>query len=228
MAERTRTVDRAIDLLVAICDRGALSLADAARETELSTSTALRLMRTLEINSLVRRDENGLFHPGSRMMQLGALALSHEAIVSLATPHLECLVEATGESAYLSTFGHNDTAVYLSLAEGTHSIRHTSWVGRTLPLRGSATGAALRGETGQAGYAIVSSGVESDVTSIAAPVRSGGGIVAALSIVLPAYRLPADGADSIGLLVASEAAQLSADLGAPENRPPSDKPTSPI
>lgn len=214
MAERTRTVDRAIDLLVAVCDNGAISLADAARETELSTSTALRLIRTLEVNSLVRRDSSGLFHPGSRMMQLGALALSHEAIISLAADHLERLVSATGESAYLSTFGHNDTAVYLSLAEGTYSIRHTSWVGRTIPLDGSATGAALRGNTPQAGYAIVSSGVESDVTSIAAPVRSGAGIVAALSIVMPAYRIPADGADSLGRLVVDEARQLSVALGA--------------
>jgi IclR family acetate operon transcriptional repressor len=209
----TRTVDRAIALLVAVCDDGALTLAEAARSTGLSASTALRLMRTLESSSLVRRDDGGVFRPGSRMMQLGALALSHESVVSLARPHLEHLVEATGESAYLSVLGHDQTALYLSIVEGTHSIRHTSWVGRTVPLSDSAIGAALEGRVPEAGYVIVSQGVERDVTAIAAPVFGGTGIVAALSIVLPFYRIPVDGADSVGSLIAEQATELSRALG---------------
>lgn len=211
----TRTVDRAIDLLGAVCDRGPLTLAQIARNTGLSASTALRLMRTLEAGSLVRRDENGVFHPGSRMMQLGALALSHESVVALAQPHLERLVEATGESAYLSVIGHDQTALYLSLVEGTHSIRHASWVGRTVPLADSAIGAALEGRVPAAGYVIVSQGVEQDVTAIASPVFGGARTVAALSIVLPFYRIPPGGADSVGSLIAEEATALSHALGTP-------------
>jgi IclR family acetate operon transcriptional repressor len=211
----TRTVDRAIALIAAVCDDGPLTLAEIARKTGLSASTALRLMRTLEGGSLVRRDDDGLFRPGSRMMQLGALALSHESVVALAAPHLERLVEATGESAYLSVIGHDQTALYLSLVEGTHSIRHASWVGRTVPLSDSAIGAALQGRVPETGYVIVSQGVERDVTAIAAPVFGGTKTVAALSIVLPFYRIPADGADSVGTLIANEARELSRALGTP-------------
>ncbi len=209
----TRTVDRAISLLVAVCDDGSLTLAEAARITGLSASTALRLMRTLEASSLVRRDERNIFRPGNRMMQLGALALSQESVVSLAQPHLAHLVEVTGESAYLSVIGHGRTALYLSIVEGTHSVRHTSWVGRTVPLRGSAVGAALESRVPKVGYVIVNQGVEQDVTAIAAPVTSGKRTVAALSIVMPFYRIPPDGADSIGSLIADEAAKLSHALG---------------
>jgi DNA-binding IclR family transcriptional regulator len=206
-------VDRAVALLVAVCDEGALTLAEAARTTGLSASTALRLMRTLESSSLVRRDDGGIFRPGSRMMQLGAQALSHESVVSLARPHLDLLVEATGESAYLSVLGHDETALYLSIVEGTHSIRHTSWVGRTVSLSDSAIGAALEGRVPDVGYVIVSQGVEADVTAIAAPVFSGVTIVAALSIVLPFYRIPPEGAGSIGSLIADQARELSRALG---------------
>ena len=212
----TRTVDRAIALLIAICDDAPLSLADASRTTDLSASTALRLIRTLESNSFVRRDDKGAFRPGSRILQLGALALSHESVVSLARAHLERLVQATGESAYLSAPGHDQTALYLSIVEGTHSVRHSSWVGRTVPLDGSAVGAVLQGRVPASGYVIVSSGVESDVTAIAAPVIGGTSTIAALSIVLPSYRIPPDGADSIGSLLIAEASLLSVALGAPE------------
>lgn len=215
-ATSTRTVDRAIALLIAICDDGPLTLTDAARETELSASTALRLIRTLEANSFVRRDDTGRFRAGSRMMQLGALALSNESVVALSKPHLERLVLATGESSYLSVPGHNRTALYLSVSEGTHSIRHSSWVGRTVPLDGSAIGAVLLGNVPDTGYVVVSSGVESDVTAIAAPVRIGTRTIAALSIVLPSYRTPSGGIDSIGALLVSEADQLSRALIEPE------------
>ena len=45
---------------------------------------------------------------------------------------LQRIVEHTGESAYLVVRGTGDTAIYLDMVEGTHAIRHTSWVGRAI------------------------------------------------------------------------------------------------
>ncbi|GAB3193702.1 IclR family transcriptional regulator [Nesterenkonia suensis] len=219
MAESsTRTVARALDLLAAVCDAGDLPLAEVARRTELSSSTALRLLRTLEGAGFVRRDTDGTYRPGLRIMQLGAQALSSESLVSLAADPLRRLVEATGESCYLSVphlqSAQNGYGIYLAMEEGTHSVRHTSWVGRTVPLEGTAAGAALRGdapaEGPDAGYVVVEDAVESDVTAIAAPVRvdtssDDGAIVAALSIVAPSYRMTAQRAADYGRLVAQEA-----------------------
>lgn len=185
----TRTVERALALLSAVCTDGAISLSDAARVVDLSASTALRLLRTLEGSGFVSRDPGGNFRPGASVIQLGALALSHESLVSLCTPAMKRLVAQTGESCYLSIPGPGDTGIYIAIVEGTHSVRHASWVGRSIPLEGSAAGQVLTDGPPDRGFAVVRSGVEDDVTAIAAPVVLGGRTVAALSIVVPSYRL---------------------------------------
>jgi IclR family acetate operon transcriptional repressor len=209
----TRTVERALALLATICDRGGANLADSARECELAPSTALRLLRTLENTGFVAKEEaGGTYRPGSRLIQLGAQALSNESLVDLAKPVMEKLVEDTGESAYLSVEGHAGTALYISIVEGTHSVRHASWVGRTVPVDVSAAGHALRGRVPDEGYVIVERGVEADVTAIACPIYSEARIVAALSLVVPSYRLSPSQAAEYGRILVSTAATLSAGL----------------
>ena len=59
--------------------------------------------------------------------------------------------------------------------------------------------------------------VEPDVTSIAAPVHGpAGAIVAAISVLAPAYRMTPRRIDACGRAVARHAAELSRRLGAPE------------
>ena len=213
MAEpSTRTVERALALLGVICDRGGANLVDSARDCDLAPSTALRLLRTLETSGFVSKDDFGLYRPGSRIIQLGAQALSNESLIDLARPAMETLASETGESAYLSVEGHRATALYIGIVEGTYSVRHVSWVGRSIPLHASAAGHALRGEVPVEGYVVVERGVETDVTAIACPVRSEGRIVAALSLVVPSYRLTASQAEQYGRMLASATADLSAQL----------------
>ncbi|KQN98765.1 MULTISPECIES: IclR family transcriptional regulator [unclassified Arthrobacter] len=215
MAESsTRTVERALVLLGAVCEAGSITLADAARGTGLSASTALRLLRTLESTGFVRRDGDGSYRPGLRVVQLGAQALGQESLVSLAEPALERLVGQTGESAYLSVPSHDGQGVYLAMREGTHSVRHASWVGRSIPLDGTAVGAVLAGAAGPDGFVVVRDGVEADVTAVAAPVSPGGRVVAAISVVVPSYRITATEARRLGALVAREAEDLLAHIPA--------------
>ena len=185
-------------LLSAVCTDGSLTLSDAARVVDLSASTALRLLRTLEGSGFVSRDPGGNFRPGASVIQLGALALGQESLVSLCTPHMKRLVAHTGESCYLSIPGPGDTGIYIAIVEGTRSVRHTSWVGRSIPLEGSASGQVLTGGQPDRGFAIVRSGVEDDITAVAAPIVIGGRTVAALSIVVPSYRLDEAKAINIG------------------------------
>jgi IclR family transcriptional regulator, acetate operon repressor len=212
----TRTVERALALLATICDRGHANLADSARDCDLAPSTALRLLRTLETTGFIVKEEFGTYRPGSRIIQLGAQALSSESLVDLAKPLMEQLVQDTGESAYLSVEGHRGTALYISIVEGTHSVRHASWVGRTVPLDRSAAGHALRGRTPDNGYVVVERGVEPDVTAIASPVYSEARIVAALSLVVPTYRLTPEDAAQYGQVLASTAAGITAQLSRPK------------
>ncbi len=184
----TRTVDRAMDLLATVTEQSPISLTEAARATDLPASTALRLLRSLESAGLLTRDEEGRYRPGARLIQLGARAFSRESLVTLSRDAMERVVARTGESVYLSVPGTSDNAVYLAIVEGTHSVRHTNWVGRTVPLEGTAAGMALRGEVAPQEFARRPKTVEPDVTALSAPVRVNGTVVGALSTLVPAYR----------------------------------------
>src|ERR1700721_1628311 len=89
-AGSTRTVDRAFDLLSAVTDnarrgaRGGVTLSELARATALSPATASRLLATLLKRGLVRRDAQGLYRPGLRLMQMAAVVLRGEPLYELA------------------------------------------------------------------------------------------------------------------------------------------------
>lgn len=208
----TRTVERALALLAEVSTAGAVTLTSAARGTGLAPSTALRLLRTLEGAGFVRRAGDGSFHPGNQLVQLGALALGRQSLVSQVRPSLERIVERTGESTYFVIRGVADTAVYLAMVEGTHAIRHTSWVGRAIALEDLAVARALDGTVD--GYVAQRDRLEPDVTAIAAPIRWTGGVAGALNLLGPTYRIDEATMHSYGEIVAREAALVGRQLGA--------------
>jgi IclR family acetate operon transcriptional repressor len=210
----TRTVERALALLSEVCTREAVTLTECARQTGLPASTALRLLRTLESGGFISRDDDGgSFRAGARMIQLGATALGRNELARLARPALDRIGTATRESAYLSIEGIDHTAVYIAQVEGTHAVRHRSWIGRAVPMKGLAVGQVLRGEIPEEGYVAGRDRLEPDVTAIVAPVRYPGGIAGALSVLGPTYRIDPDTMHAYGRIVATEAAELSARLG---------------
>lgn len=212
-ASSTRTVERALALLSEVCRRGSVTLTECARETALPASTALRLLRTLETAGFVARDETGSFLAGPVMTQLGASALGRNDLVRLAGPALDRIGAQTRESAYLSVRGVNDTAIYLAAVEGTHAVRHTSWIGRSVPMDGLAIGRVLCGDIPDKGYVAGRDRIEPDVTAIVAPVRFPGGIAGALSVLGPTYRIDENTMHYYGRIVAIEAVALSELLG---------------
>ncbi|GAA1079415.1 IclR family transcriptional regulator [Nocardiopsis composta] len=220
MAEQsTRTVERALDLLAAVADRGEASLTECARLADLAPSTALRLLRTLESAGFVQRDDEGAFRPGHRLIGIGAKALGHDALAATAQPSLHELARASGESGYLCVGTPDQGVLYIAQAEGSRTIRHVSWVGHRFPQDGSATGRVLRGETPEEGWVAAASVVEPDVVAVAAPVRAPTGTVAALSVVGPAYRLTGERVRELGEMVLAEAEHVSAKLGASAEEP---------
>ncbi|WUI02536.1 helix-turn-helix domain-containing protein [Spirillospora sp. NBC_00431] len=213
----TRTVERALTLLVEVATNDGLGLVDLARRVNLSPATASRLLRTLEATEFVRRDEDGAYHGASRLIQVAVTFMGSVPLYRLAEPHLAALRDEAGESAYLGVAGPQHTVLYARMAESDKSIRHSGWLGRTVPVDGTAIGAALRGDCGDLGYVTASHALEDGVTAIAGTVRwADGSVAAAISVVGPTFRIPEAQVREIGRLVAARAQAMSRDLGTPD------------
>jgi DNA-binding IclR family transcriptional regulator len=214
-ATSTRAVERALELLQRVAlSSGGERLSDLARAAGVPTSTALRLLRTLEGSRFVRRDEAGGYHAGSGLLALAA-AVDELPLIQVAEPHLRALVAEVGETANLGVLDEDGDALYIAQVQSPHAIRYASWRGRRVPGRGSALGTVLHGRGAAGGYAVRRDVVELGVTAVAAPVRGpAGGIVAAISVTGPTFRLDDAAATAAGVSVVREAAALSAELGA--------------
>ena len=214
MAEpATRTVERALVLLAAVAEGGG-TLSELARAAELSPSTASRLLSTLAGQEFVRRDDAARYRAGPRLRRLAAATLHEDPLYELAAPHLEALAAETGETANLAVAADADRAVYLRQVASPNLVQTAGWVGRTIPRRRTALGAALGGEVGEGGYVALSGAVEPDVTSIAAPVCGpDGAVVAAISVLAPSYRTPPARVAECGRALARHALELSRSLG---------------
>jgi IclR family transcriptional regulator, acetate operon repressor len=214
---RPRATDRGLALLRVVADHpDGIALADAARAVELTPSTALRQLRSLESAGFAERDEEGRFIPGSELLRIARALASTASLPRLAEPSLLALSQLTGESAYLAEVADSRHAVYAAMEAGTHAVRHVSWLGQRVTRRGTAVGAALAGRTDADGTAVRTDTVEPGITAVSAPVRGGDEqIIGALSVVGPSYRLTGAALGVARAAVAHQAAALSSLAGAP-------------
>ncbi|WP_109471879.1 IclR family transcriptional regulator [Ornithinimicrobium cavernae] len=216
-SRNTRSVERALDLLDLVArSADGTTLSSAARDAELATSTAARLLQSLAATDFVTRDEHGRYRAGPRLYQIGALAVGNLAIYSLSERHLRGLAEATGETAYVGLPVEGASkCLYLRQVESPHAIRHAHWAGLVIETPGTAIGAALHDQVGPGGFVLSrATRIEPDAAAAAAPVRdTSGSVIAALSIIGPSFRLPDEELERIGAIVAQSAADLSEELG---------------
>lgn len=214
---RPRATDRGLALVRVVADHpSGIALADAARAVDLTPSTALRQLRSLESAGFAVRDDEGRFAPGPELLRI-ARALSITApLPRLAEPVLAELARITGESAYLAEPVDGRHAVYAAMEPGTHSVRHVSWLGNRVPRRGTAVGAALSGAVDRDGTVVRTDAVEDGVTAVSAPVHGATGeVIGALSAVGPSFRLTGPALVATRAAVARLAAELSSLAGAP-------------
>lgn len=192
---RSRSAERVLALLDAVVAGGELSLTAAASQTEMPASTALRHLRVLTDRGYLVKDAAGSYSVGPAFVRTALASLQsgpYARLRAAAQPELERLVETTEESAYLAV-RDGDAAVYIATVEGRRAIRHVGWVGRSVPIDGTAVGEALVAGAlapGARPTPIFNTGaIEPDVTAVCAPVHGNSGAIAALSVLGPADRL---------------------------------------
>jgi IclR family transcriptional regulator, acetate operon repressor len=185
-----RSVERALRLLVVTAESDdGIGLVDAARAVGLAPSTVTRMLRTLESTGFVERRNDSTYVAGPELIRLGALHSSESPLQRLIQPHLDELATVTGESCYLAVPVDDEMATYVRMAPSAQAVRHVSWLGRRIPRRGSAMGAALDGRVATNGAVVVHAGVEADTTAVAVPIRVKGQIVGAINVVGPSFRV---------------------------------------
>src|SRR4051812_34727442 len=129
---------------------------------------------------MVRRDDEGRFMLGTRLLPLAELA----------RPALEELRDETGESAQLYVAQNGMRVCVLSL-ESPHGLRTIVPLGATLPLDRGSAGRVLSGvDAGTRGWIDSVEEREPGVASVSAPVHDAhGNVIAAVSISGPVQRM---------------------------------------
>jgi DNA-binding IclR family transcriptional regulator len=181
-------IDKAARILGAVEDRP-LDLGSLVDATGLPRATAHRLAVSLEAHGLLRRDTEGRFAPGLRLIALGRSARSALHLPELAGPALETLRDLTGESAQLYV-REGDVRVCVVSLESPHGLRTIVPVGAALSLDVGSGAHVLSGRTEPGCWVESVAEREAGVASVSAAVRSGDGdVVAAISISGPIDRI---------------------------------------
>lgn len=141
----SQSLARGLQILGELAD-GHRSLDDLVAVMGVHKTTVLRLLRTLEAERFVRRDERHRFSLGSRLFELGASSLQQHSLRDIAWPHLDRLGRRTGgQAVHLAAFEDN-TAVYIAKVESTSPVRMYSRIGLPAPLHATAVGKVLASE----------------------------------------------------------------------------------
>lgn len=204
-------LDKAAAVLGSL-EAGPRSLADVVAATGLSRATAHRLAVALEAHGLVRRDDEGRFALGLRLIGLGHAAAEAVPGWVHARPALEWLRDTTGESVQLFVRDGGERVCVESLEAG-HELRTIVPVGARFPLDRGSGGRALTGPP-EGGWVESVAERAPGVASVSAPVHGPGGrVVAAVSVSGPADRLTPSPGARYGEAVVEAARRISAKLG---------------
>jgi DNA-binding IclR family transcriptional regulator len=198
-------LDKAVAVLGALAD-GPRSLTDLVDATGLPRATSHRLAVALEVHGLVRRDDEGRFALGLRLVGLGRAAAEAFPLAALARPALEELRAATDESVQLYV-REGASRVCVASLESPNELRTIVPVGAVLPLERGSGGRVLTGAVdGRRGWVESVAEREAGVASVSAPVRDREDlVVAAVSVSGPIERLSRQPGRRYGAAVARAA-----------------------
>jgi len=116
-----------------------ISLSEIAREVGLPKSSAHALIRTLDTEGYLQRDEGGNYSLGPRLLRLlGSLPHRFE-LPRVARPIMQGLVDELGETAILG-IRQGDEIVYVEQVEAPQVIRYVAPLGEPRPMHVTSIG----------------------------------------------------------------------------------------
>ena len=208
-AETSQTLDRGLRVLTVLAETpGGLTVTGLASALSVNRTVVYRLVSTLEMHALVRRDAAGRLHVGLGVLPIAAAV--QPVLRDVAVPVLRGLAETLGCTAHL-TIVEGDEALALAVVEPSWTDFHVSYrVGSRHPLdRGAAGKAILAGRRDAAPPYVVTTGeLQSGAQGLAAPIRGVAGLEASVGVVT----LGDLDVDVLGPKVAAAADQIAGSL----------------
>lgn len=128
----------ACQLLKAIAQGENKRVADLARVLDIPATSALRIVRTLELEGFVRKDRGDL-RLGPSLIYLGTAALGDIEIRREAMPVLQTLASATDETAHVAV-PCDGRSLIVAVCDSPHPLRAASRPGAITDLHCSSTG----------------------------------------------------------------------------------------
>lgn len=205
-AETSQTLDRGLIVLeVLAATPNGLTITALAARVGVNRTVVYRLVATLELHGLARRDSAGLVHVG-----LGVLALARglqPVLRERAAPVLRGLSEQLGMTAHL-TVADGGEALAIAVVEPTWTDFHVGYrVGARHPLgQGAAGRAILLGRSADPdGYSVTAGELQPGARGVAAPVLGVDGLEASVGIVTLGELDP----EEVGPVVRAAAAEVA-------------------
>lgn len=137
---------RALAVLEALAEaEGPLTLTAISERVGAPLSSCHAVVRTLQARGyLYARDRRRGFCATRKLLHVAREIAAHDPIVTRVAPAMAELSARTGETVIVGR-RQGTEAIYLSVEEGTHTIRYASEPGARKPLHASAIGKALLG-----------------------------------------------------------------------------------
>lgn len=139
-----KSLEKSLDVLDIFveCNTG-LTLKEIAARTQLNTSTAFRIVNTLERRQyLTRNDASKQYRLGPKALALGYSSHWTENVVTLTKPYLRRLQQIFNETASVYV-AEGDSRICLDHVESSHALRRVIPMGESLPLYKGAAGKIL-------------------------------------------------------------------------------------
>jgi DNA-binding IclR family transcriptional regulator len=147
--ERIASSQRAFAILELLAAEGPLGTNEVARRLGGAASTVSRQLGTLVDTGYAEHDaETGRYRPGIRLVHVANLVLMKLDMRTVARPHLEALVDQTGEAATLSVAGELD-AITIDFVPGRHHVQGVAQLGRPSVAHATAAGKVALAFTGR-------------------------------------------------------------------------------
>lgn len=207
----TRSVERALDILECFLEKDELLLHEIAEKTDLSSSTVLRIINSLQKRGYVSRDvETKKYRLGSTFQSfVNRIDQKNEKVKAASVSAMENLFQKYNENVHLFVLDGR-FLLCIALRESTQDVRQVVHIGDRRRLSWNASSRlflahmtprqrhALAPELNidpdtltdvlSDGYALNTDSNKSGIVAIAAPIFDTNGITAALSLSGPAFR----------------------------------------